>query len=78
MRLRISGERRAQASPAGAPLRAGLFLIALMGVATPAAAQDVAPVVSPDRIEDAPSIKPDPYPDFDNFAWRAFIALNWP
>ena len=35
-------------------------------------------MVSPDRIEDAPSIKPDPYPDFDNFAWRAFIALNWP
>jgi hypothetical protein len=45
---------------------------------TKAAAQDVAPVVLPDRIEDAPSIKPDPYPDFDNFAWRAFIALNWP
>jgi hypothetical protein len=44
----------------------------------PAAAGDVAPLVSPDRIEDAPSIKPDPYPDFDNFAWRAFIALNWP
>ena len=35
-------------------------------------------MVSPDRIEDAPAIKPDPYPDFDNFAWRAFIALNWP
>ena len=35
-------------------------------------------MVSPDRIEDAPSIKPDPYPGFDNFAWRAFIALNWP
>ncbi len=26
----------------------------------------------------SPSIKPDPYPDFDTFAWRAFIALNWP
>ena len=35
-------------------------------------------MISPDRIEDVPSIKPDPYPDFDNFAWRAFIALNWP
>jgi hypothetical protein len=43
-----------------------------------AAAADSAPMVSPDRIEDAPSIQPDPYPDFDNFAWRAFIALNWP
>ena len=52
-------------------------LIALLPVPT-AVAQDSAPVVSPDRIEDAPSIKPDPYPDFDNFAWRAFIALNWP
>src|SRR5580700_7456499 len=52
-------------------------LIALLPVPT-AVAQDSAPVVSPDRIEDAPAIKPDPYPDFDNFAWRAFIALNWP
>ena len=42
------------------------------------AADESAPVVSPDRIEEAPSIKPDPYPDFDNFGWRAFIALNWP
>ena len=47
-----------------------------IGVA--AAAEDVAPLVSPDRIDDVPSIRPDPYPDFDNFAWRAFIALNWP
>ena len=43
-----------------------------------AAAEDVAPVVSPDRIEDVPSTRVDPFPDFDNFAWRAFIALNWP
>ena len=34
--------------------------------------------MSPDRIEDAPSTRVDPYPTFDNFAWRAFIALNWP
>ena len=43
-----------------------------------AAAQDAAPLVSPDRIEDVPSTRVDPFPDFDNFAWRAFIALNWP
>src|SRR5580693_899424 len=49
-----------------------------LGLTVAAIADDSAPVVSPDRIEDAPSIKPDPYPDFDNFAWRAFIALNWP
>jgi len=47
-------------------------------LAAAVAAEDIAPVVSPDRIDDAPSIKPDPYPYFDNFAWRAFIALNWP
>src|SRR5271169_968075 len=43
-----------------------------------AGAEDVAPVVSPDRIEDVPSTRVDPFPEFDNFAWRAFIALNWP
>jgi hypothetical protein len=52
-------------------------LTALLPIAA-VAATDSAPTVSPDRIEDAPPIKPDPYPDFDNFAWRAFIALNWP
>ena len=43
-----------------------------------AAAEAVTPLVSPDRIEDVPSTKADPFPAFDNFAWRAFIALNWP
>jgi hypothetical protein len=52
-------------------------LAALLSI-QPVAADDSEPVVSPDRIEDVPSIKPDPYPDFDNFGWRAFIALNWP
>ncbi|MGH6798577.1 MAG: hypothetical protein ACREDI_09385, partial [Roseiarcus sp.] len=84
--MRSSGKRGDGASSASGPLRAGRTLIALMLLAAPVAllavrpagAEDGAPVVSPDRIEDAPSIKPDPYPDFDNFAWRAFIALNWP
>src|SRR6202020_1318938 len=41
-------------------------LIALLPV--PAAiADDSAPVVSPDRIQDAPSIKPAPSPAFRNF-----------
>jgi hypothetical protein len=44
----------------------------------PTAADDVAPVVSPERIEDVPSTRVDPFPEFDNFAWRAFVALNWP
>ena len=43
-----------------------------------AVAEDVTPLVSPDRIEDVPSTKLDPFPEFDNFAWRAFVALNWP
>ena len=43
-----------------------------------AAGEDVEPKVSPDRIEDVPSTRPDPFPAFDNFAWRAFVALAWP
>jgi hypothetical protein len=81
-----SGEGGAGVSSASALMRADLSLIALTALAAlialfaaaPAIAQSVAPIVSPDRIEDAPSIKPDPYPEFDNFGWRAFIALNWP
>jgi hypothetical protein len=43
-----------------------------------ASAEDVQPKVSPDLIDDVPSTKQDPYPAFDNFAWRAFVALAWP
>ena len=75
------GERGAKASSAGPAPRA-LALIALVMlaalIASPASAEDSAPLVSPDRIGDVASIRPDPYPDFDAFAWRAFIALNWP
>jgi len=53
-------------------------LIAAFGLASAAHAEDVSRLVSPDRIEDVPSTKPDPFPAFNNFAWRAFIALNWP
>ena len=65
------------------PLRRRLaFAIVLTATAISAphfaAAEDVAPFVSPDRIDDLPSTKPDPFPAFDNFAWRAFVALNWP
>src|SRR5260370_8670332 len=44
----------------------------------PAAAEDVTPFLSPDRVEDVPSTKADPFPAFANFAWRAFVALNLP
>ena len=43
-----------------------------------ASADELAPILSPDRIVDAPSTRLDPYPTFDNFAWCAFLALNWP
>jgi hypothetical protein len=55
-----------------------LALVALIAVRGRATAEDVTPFVSPDRIDDVPSTKPDPFPAFDNFAWRAFVALNWP
>jgi hypothetical protein len=56
---------------------AGVTLAAVWATG-PASAEQVTPLVSPDRIEDVPSTRVDPFPDFDNFAWRAFIALNWP
>ena len=75
-----SGARQGFGVSGGAParLRAIAAFIALLAIPGVAAADDLAPMVSPDRIEDAPSTRVDPYPTFDNFAWRAFIALNWP
>lgn len=57
---------------------ASFAIAATLCSTAPASAEDNAPAVSPDRIEDAPSTRVDPFPEFDNFAWRAFIALNWP
>lgn len=39
-----------------------------------------AALVSPDRIREIPNLTPevDKFPELDNFAWRAFVALNWP
>src|SRR5215467_13396890 len=39
-----------------------------------------AALVVPDRIEEIPNVTPeeDKFPELDNFAWRAFVALNWP
>jgi hypothetical protein len=50
------------------------------GILAPASAsaEDVEPKASPDWIDDVPSTKPDPFPAFNNFAWRAFVALAWP
>jgi hypothetical protein len=56
---------------------ASVGLLAVL-TAVPAFAEDVEPKVSPDPIDDVPSTRPDPFPAFDNFSWRAFIALAWP
>ena len=71
-------------------LVAGLALfpmVALLPVA-PAAAQVQkeprvgynAALVSPDRIMEIPNLTPeiDKFPELDNYAWRAFVSLNWP
>ena len=45
-----------------------------------AAAQPLpTPVVSPDAKPDVPQTPgPSPFPFFDDYSWRSFIALNWP
>jgi hypothetical protein len=52
-------------------------LLVSAGLAAPAEAgsADLAPMVSPDRIDDSPTNE---RAVVANFAWRAFIALNWP
>lgn len=39
-----------------------------------------AALVVPDRIAEIPNLTPelDKFPELDNFAWRAFVSLNWP
>ena len=73
--VRSDDMRSSRCRPRRRGARALALVAALPGLA---AAADLAPLALPDRIEDAPSTGPDPYPTFDNFAWRAFIALNWP
>jgi hypothetical protein len=77
--LGASGGRWLRFLPLGVAARFTV-LVAIAAVSQPlsGAAQDVTPLVSPDRIEDVPSTQVDPFPAFDNFAWRAFLALNWP
>ena len=80
----VRGKRGIGVASAGAVLRACHPLIAFLLVAAPVAlhpaAQDGASVVSPERIEDVTALRADvdAFPTLDNFAWRAFIALNWP
>src|SRR5208283_4023263 len=86
MSVRSDGEPGAGASSLGSLMRAGRLAIAIVTLAAsiiigfngPTAAEDGAPLASADRIEDVPSTRADPFPAFDNFAWRAFVAVNWP
>jgi hypothetical protein len=63
----------------------GKMLLACIGIAAaciaqPATAQVPAPAVSPDALPDVPPTPAgeNPFPFFDNYSWRSFIALNWP
>jgi hypothetical protein len=59
-------------------LAAGLALFgALCAAASGLSDADVAPVVSPHRLGDLARGR-DPFAAAGDFAWRAFIALNWP
>jgi hypothetical protein len=62
----------AAAIVAAAGLAAGLVVA---GASTETS--DIAPVVAPYRIDDAPSAGKRAFGLIDNFAWRAFVRLNW-
>src|ERR1700674_4175378 len=55
-----------------------LMILALVVATTSAGAQAPRPTVSPDPLPDVPPTTGDPFPFFDNYSWRSFIALNWP
>jgi len=50
----------------------------LTSAALSADKSEIAPAVSADRLPDVSPPVGDPFPAAANFAWRAFIALNWP
>ena len=73
--LSLVTRTRAGRSAIAAALLAAPILLSPTGAAV---AEDPTPLLSADYVDDVPSTKLDPFPDFNNFAWRAFIALNWP
>lgn len=83
--MRSMGKHAIGVSSSGAVRRACQFLIVFILVAVSVALLRAqggkdGTSVSPDRIDDVDSLKADvdAFPTLDNFAWRAFIALNWP
>src|ERR1700719_2362260 len=66
-------------TPSTTILSAVALIASIVAPAPSAHAQIPPPIVSPDRVPDVPPTPPgSPFPFFDNFSWRAFIALNWP
>jgi hypothetical protein len=65
---------------ASVAIAAAAMIASFVAGMMPAHAQIPPPIVSPDRVPDVPPTPPgmSPFPFFDNFSWRAFIALNWP
>ena len=52
----------------------------LLALAPESAARTPTPTVSPDALADVPPTPPgqSPFPFFDDYSWRSFVALNWP
>ena len=59
-------------------MRIGVYLAAAFLAFGLPPARAEAPRAAPDRLADVADLDPDPFPAFDDFAWRAFLALNWP
>jgi hypothetical protein len=65
-----------QVAAAAAIVAAAGLAAGLVAGAT-AETSDIAPVVAPYRIDDAQSAGKGAFALIDNFAWRAFVTLNW-
>ena len=80
-RPEVARRRMSRAQPLALLLGSGAVAAVVFSAAATAlsaANSEVAPAVSPDRLEDVSPPLGDPFPAAANFAWRAFIALNWP
>jgi hypothetical protein len=68
---------------AALPFAAAAAIVAAAGLAAglvagvSAETSDIAPVIAPYRIDEAPSAGKGAFGLIDNFAWRAFVTLNW-
>ena len=58
--------------------KSSIAMALFCALSSAAAAQVSPPTVSPDPLPDVPPTSGDPFPFFNNYSWRSFIALNWP